>query len=98
MIKYLGIDASKETLKNKSFFDNIILLVNQTGVLSALKGIKIQLINAIKLETMNSKIKKIKKNYTLNSHSKKFKEKVNQVKNKNIRDALSLLLDAAKND
>ena len=57
-----------------------------------------QLINVIKLETMNSKIKKIKKNYTLNSHSKKFKEKVNQVKNKNIRDALPLLLDAAKND
>ena len=57
-----------------------------------------QLINAIKLETINSEIKKIKKNYTLNSHSKKIKEKVNQVKNKNIRDALSLLLDAAKDD
>ena len=42
MIKYLGINANKETLKNKSFFDNIILLINQTGALSALKGIKIQ--------------------------------------------------------
>ena len=57
-----------------------------------------QLINTIKLEAVNSKIKKIKNNYTLNLYSKKFKEKVNQVKNENIRDALSQLLDAAKND
>ena len=43
MIKYLGINAFKETLKNKNFFDSIGILVNEANTLvSSLKDIKIQ--------------------------------------------------------
>ena len=43
MIKYLGINALKETLKNKSFFDSIGILVNEANTaVSSLKDIKIQ--------------------------------------------------------
>ncbi len=43
MITYSGINAFKETLRNKSFFDSISFIINEPNkILSLLKDIKIQ--------------------------------------------------------
>ena len=55
-----------------------------------------KLINEIRLQTFNSTNKKVKLENPLNKSSKKFKEKINEIKNKDIRDSLSQLLDIAK--
>ena len=57
-----------------------------------------QLINEIRLKTINSETKKIKNNNTLKKFSKNFEKKINEIKNKNIRNSLSQLLDVIKND
>ena len=55
-----------------------------------------KLVNEIRLQTFNSaNKKKIEKN-NLNKYSKKFKEKINEIKNKDIRNSLSEFLDVAK--
>ena len=56
-----------------------------------------KLIDQIRLQTYNSKKEKEKKQSILNKSSKKFKKKINEVKNKNIRDSLYPLLDIVKN-
>ena len=53
-----------------------------------------ELINEIRLQTFNSTNKK-EKNIP-NKSSKKFVEKINEIKNKDIRDSLSELLEIAK--
>ena len=53
-----------------------------------------KLINEIRLQTFSSVNKKEKK--TISKYSKKMKEKIDEIKNKNIRDSLSQLLDIAK--
>ena len=55
-----------------------------------------KLINEIRLQTFNSTNKKVKEKNTLDKFSKKFKEKINEIKNKDIRDSLLQLLDIAK--
>ena len=57
-----------------------------------------KLIDQIRLQTFNSKKRKEKKKSILNKSSKKFEKKINEIKNKNIRDSLSQLLDIVKND
>ena len=57
-----------------------------------------QLINEIRLKTINSETKKIKNKNTLKKFSTNFEKKINEVKNKNIRNSLSQLLDVIKND
>ena len=57
-----------------------------------------RLINEIRLKTVNSETKKIKNNNILNKFSKNFEKKINEIKNKNIRNSLSQLLNAIKND
>ena len=57
-----------------------------------------KLIDQIRLQTYNSKKEKEKKQNILNKSSKKFEKKINEIKNKNIRDSLSQLLDIVKND
>ena len=57
-----------------------------------------KLINEIKLQTFNSASKKLKKENIVNKSSKEFEKKINQIKNKNIRNSLSQLLDILKND
>ena len=57
-----------------------------------------KLIDQIRLQTYNSKKEKEKKQNILGKSSKKFEEKINEIKNKNIRDSLSQLLDMVKND
>jgi len=57
-----------------------------------------QLINEIRLKTINSETKKIKNNNTLKKFSKNFEKKINEIKNKDIRNSLSQLLDVIKND
>ena len=54
-------------------------------------------INEIKLQTINSEGRKSKKN-TREKFSKNFDEKINKIKNKNIRNSLSQLLKTIKND
>ena len=57
-----------------------------------------QLINEIRLKTINSETKKIKNNNTLKKFSKNFEKKINEINNKDIRNSLSQLLDVIKND
>ena len=57
-----------------------------------------RLINEVKLQTFNSKIKKIKKTSILSKFSKNFEKKVNEIENENIRNSLSELLNEIKND
>ena len=57
-----------------------------------------KLIDQIRLQTFNSKKRKEKKKSILNKSSKKFEKKINEIKNKNIRDSLYQLLDIVKND
>ena len=57
-----------------------------------------KLIDQIRLQTYNSKKEKEKKQSILNESSKKFEKKINEIKNKNIRNSLSQLLDIIKND
>ena len=55
-----------------------------------------KLINEIRLQTFNSVIKEEKEKNILNKSSKKLNEKINEIKNKNIRDSLLQLLNTAK--
>ena len=57
-----------------------------------------KLIDQIRLQTYNSKRKKEKKLHILRESSKIFEKKINEIKNKDIRDSLSQLLDVVKND
>ena len=57
-----------------------------------------KLINEIKLQTFNSGIKKIKNKKSLYKFSESFNKKINEIKNKNIRNSLSQLLKTIKND
>ena len=57
-----------------------------------------KLIDQIRLQTYNSKKKKEKKQNILSKSSKKFEEKINKIKNKNIKNSLHQLLDIIKND
>ena len=47
-----------------------------------------KLINEIRLQVFNSINKKEREKNTLDESSKKFKEKINEIKNKDIRDSL----------
>ena len=55
-----------------------------------------KLINEVRLQTFNSKIKKKKKQNVLSESAKKFEEKINKIKNKDIRNSLAQLLDIVK--
>ena len=57
-----------------------------------------KLIDQVRLQTCNSKMKKEKKQNILSKFSKKFEKKINEIENKNIRNSLSQLLDIVKND
>jgi len=57
-----------------------------------------RLINEIRLKTINSETKKIKNKNTLKNLSKNLEKKINEIKNKNIRNSLSQFLDIIKND
>ena len=57
-----------------------------------------QLINQIRLQSSNSENKKIKNKNILGKFTKNFEEKINEIKNKNIRNSLSQFLDVIKND
>ena len=57
-----------------------------------------KLINEIRLQTFNSAVIKEKKQNILDKSSKKFEKKINEIKNKDIRNSLSQLLDIIKND
>ena len=55
-----------------------------------------KLINKIRLQTFNLANKKEIEKNILDKSSKKLKEKINEIKNKDLRDSLSQLLDIAK--
>ena len=57
-----------------------------------------KVINEIKLQTFNYENKKNKKKIILTKVSKNFEEKINKIKNKNIRNSLSQLIRTLKND
>ena len=57
-----------------------------------------KLINELRLQTFNSKNKKTKNQNMLGKFSKNFENKISEIKNKNIRNSLSQLLDIVKND
>jgi len=55
-----------------------------------------KLVNEVRLQTFNSKIKKERKKNMLSESTKKFEEKINKIKNKDIRNSLAQLLDIVK--
>ena len=57
-----------------------------------------RLINEIRLQSFNSGSKKIKNKSTLSKFAEDFEKKINEIKNKNIRNSLSQFLDVIKND
>ena len=57
-----------------------------------------KLINEIKLQTFNSEIKKTKNKNNLEKFSKNLQEKIEQIKSEGIKNSLSQLLKAIKND
>ena len=57
-----------------------------------------KLINEIKIEIFKIKSKKIKSNVTINKNSGNFEKKINEIKNQNIKNSLSALLNVYKND
>ena len=57
-----------------------------------------KLINEIKLQTFNSESKKIKNKNNLEKFSKNLQEKIEQIKSESIKNSLSQLLKAIKND
>ena len=57
-----------------------------------------KLINEIKLQTFNSESKKTKNKNNLEKFSKNFQEKIEQIKCESIKNSLSQLLKAIKND
>ena len=57
-----------------------------------------KLINEIKLQTFNSENKKKINNNTIGKSSINFRKKINEIKNKDIRNSLSQLLDTIKDD
>jgi hypothetical protein len=57
-----------------------------------------QLISEIRLQTFSPINKKEKEKNTISNSPKKFEKKINEIKNKDIRDSLSQLLKIAKND
>ncbi len=57
-----------------------------------------QLINEIKLQTFNSDMEKSKNKYNVRKIPKNLQDKVNQIKNENIKNSLSELLKIIKND
>ena len=57
-----------------------------------------KLINEVRLQTFNSKNKKIKNQNKSDKFSKNFEKKINEIKSKDIRNSLSQLLSVIKND
>ena len=57
-----------------------------------------RLINEIRLQSLNSENAKMKNKNKLGQFAKNFEEKIKAIKNKNIRNSLSQLLDIIKND
>lgn len=57
-----------------------------------------KLINEIKLQTFNSESKKTKNKNNLEKFSKNLQEKIEQIKSEDIKNSLSQLLKAIKND
>jgi len=57
-----------------------------------------QLLNEIRLETFSIKKEKNRKADLLTKSSRKFKEKINEIKNENIRNSLSRFLKVIKHD
>jgi hypothetical protein len=57
-----------------------------------------KLINEIKLQTFNSESEKIKNKNNLEKFSKNLQEKIEQIKSEGIKNSLSQLLKAIKND
>ena len=55
-----------------------------------------QLISEIRLQTFSPKNKKEKEKNIISNSPKKFEKKINEIKNKDIRDSLSQLLEIAK--
>jgi len=56
------------------------------------------LIDEIKLQTFSSEISKKKEKNRGKKFSNNFQEKINEIKNESIKNSLSLLLKAIKND
>ena len=96
-IKTVLVSQPKPTLVNSPYFD-----------LQKKRKLKIDFIHfihvkgatlkEIRLQTFNPIHKKEKSKNILDKSSKKIKEKINEIKNKDIRNSLSQLLDVAKND
>jgi len=70
-----------------------IILINK---INSFFGYK--LINEVRLQTFRLKVKKTKDKINLNKNSKIFEQKINEIKNENIKNSISALLNVYKND
>ena len=79
--------------------DEIKIEYSKKGIIDKINSyFGYKLISKIRLQTFNSAVIKEKKQSILNKSSKKFERKINEIKNKDIRNSLSQLLDIIKND
>ena len=79
--------------------DEIYIEYSKRKIIDKINGyFGYKLINEIKLQTFNSEIEKAKNKNNLEKVSKNLQEKIKQIKSESIKNSLSQLLQAIKND
>ena len=96
-IKMTGKDKSGTLILSVERGNEINIEYSKKEIVSKINSyFGYKLINEIRLQTFNSINKKKKEKNFLNKYSIKFEKKINEIKNKDIRDSLSQFLDIAK--
>ena len=79
--------------------DEITVEYSKKEIINKINGyFGYQLINEIRLQTFNYETKRMKNKNILNRFPKNFEKKINEIKNKDIRNSLSQLFNTIKND
>ena len=79
--------------------DEITVEYSKKEIINKINGyFGYQLINEIRLKTINVETKKIQNKNNLKKFSKNFEKKISEIKNKDIKNSLSQFLDVIKND
>ena len=96
-IKMTGKDKSGTLILSVERGNEINIEYSKKEIVSKINSyFGYKLINEIRLQVFNSINKKEREKNTLDESSKKFKEKINKIKDKNIRDSLLELLNISK--
>ena len=96
-IKMTGKDKSGTLILSVERGNEINIEYSKKEIISKINSyFGYKLIAEIRLQTFNSINKKKKEKNFLNKYSKKFEKKINEIKNKDIRDSLSQFFDIEK--